>query len=88
MTKLHFGSKEYFEKQSEFWFKENSKHISERDAYKEQRDEFRLKAEAYERIEQAYFDNDNYSDEQFMELIEGTIKEVESDLESGSNVES
>ena len=39
MAKLHFGSKEYFEKQSEFWFKENSKHISERDAYKKQRDE-------------------------------------------------
>ncbi len=39
MTKLHFGSKEYFEKQSEFWFKENSKHISERNAYKKQRDE-------------------------------------------------
>lgn len=39
MAKLHFGSKEYFEKQSEFWFTENSKHISERDAYKKQRDE-------------------------------------------------
>ena len=39
MAGLHFGSKEYFEKQSEFWFKENSKHISERDAYKKQRDE-------------------------------------------------
>lgn len=39
MAELHFGSKEYFEKQSEFWFKENSKHISERDAYKNQRDE-------------------------------------------------
>lgn len=39
MAELHFGSKEYFEKQSEFWFKENSKHISERDAYKKQRDE-------------------------------------------------
>lgn len=85
MPKLHFGSKEYFEKQSEFWFKENSKHISERDAYKKQRDEFRLKAEAYERIEQAYFDNDNYSDEQFMELIEETIEEVSSDLERGSD---
>ena len=53
MTKLHFGSKEYFEKQSEFWFKENSKHISERNAYKKQLDELindmkevRKKAEA------------------------------------------
>ena len=34
MAGLHFGSKEYFEKQSEFWFKENSKHISERNVYK------------------------------------------------------
>ena len=39
MAELHFGSKEYFEKQSEFWFEENSKRISERDAYKKQRDE-------------------------------------------------
>ncbi|MCG1579485.1 hypothetical protein K4Q20_05895 [Staphylococcus epidermidis] len=54
----------------------------ERDSYCKQRDEFRLKAEAYEIIEQAYFDNDNYSDEQFMELIEETIEEVESDLEA------
>ena len=51
------------------------------EAVEEQRDEFRLKAAAYERIEQAYFDNDNYSDEQFMELIEETIEEVASDLE-------
>lgn len=57
MAKLHFGSKEYFEKQSEFWFKENSKHISERDAYKKQRDELindmqnvKRKAEAFDGI--------------------------------------
>lgn len=57
MAKLHFGSKEYFEKQSEFWFKENSKHISERDAYKKQRDELindiaeiKRKAEAFDEI--------------------------------------
>ncbi|WP_256219636.1 hypothetical protein [Staphylococcus hominis] len=57
MAKLHFGSKEYFEKQSEFWFKENSKHISERDAYKKQRDELindmveiRKKAEAFDEV--------------------------------------
>lgn len=49
--------------------------------------EIERKAEAYERIEQAYFDNDNYSDEQFMELIEETIEEVESGLERGSDVE-
>lgn len=57
-------------------------------AVRTQRDEFKLKASAYERIEQAYFDNDNYSDEQFMELIEETIEEVSSDLERGSDVES
>lgn len=57
MAELHFGSKEYFEKQSEFWFKENSKHISERDAYKKQRDELindmqnvKRKAEAFDEI--------------------------------------
>lgn len=61
MAKLHFGSKEYFEKQSEFWFKENSKHISERDAYKKQRDELindmvevRRKAEAFDLISNSY----------------------------------
>lgn len=58
MAELHFGSKEYFEKQSEFWFKENSKHISERDAYKKQRDELindmeevKRKARAFDEIE-------------------------------------
>lgn len=51
-------------------------------AVRKQRDEFRLKAAAYERIKQAYFDNDSYSDEQFMELIEETIEEVASDLEA------
>jgi len=50
-------------------------------AVRKQRDEFRLKASAYERIEQSYFDNDNYSDEQFMELIKETFEEVASDLE-------
>ncbi|MDS3991647.1 hypothetical protein [Staphylococcus capitis] len=57
MAELHFGSKEYFEKQSEFWFEENSKRISERDAYKKQRDELindmaevKKKAEAFDGI--------------------------------------
>ncbi|MCO6294991.1 hypothetical protein LZT97_04805 [Staphylococcus epidermidis] len=57
MAELHFGSKEYFEKQSEFWFEENSKRISERDAYKKQRDELindmaevKRKAEAFDGI--------------------------------------
>lgn len=63
MAKLHFGSKEYFEKQSEFWFKENSKHISERDAYKKQRDELindmaevKRKAEAFDEIKEYTLD--------------------------------
>lgn len=67
---------------SDWW-----KFRNERDAYKKQRDEFRLKAEAYERIEKAYFDNNNYSDEQFMELIEETIEGIESNLECDNNVE-
>lgn len=50
-------------------------------AVRKQRDEFRLKAAAYERIKQAFFDNGSYSDEQFMELIEETIEEVASNLE-------
>lgn len=59
MAELHFGSKEYFEKQSEFWFEENSKRISERDAYKKQRDELindmaevKRKAEAFDEIKE------------------------------------
>ena len=63
MAELHFGSKEYFEKQSEFWFKENSKHISERDAYKKQRDELindmaevKRKAEAFDEIKEYTLD--------------------------------
>lgn len=63
MAKLHFGSKEYFEKQSEFWFKENSKHISERDAYKKQRDELindmaevKRKAKAFDEIKEYTLD--------------------------------
>lgn len=59
MAKLHFGSKEYFEKQSEFWFKENSKHISERNVYKKQRDELindmtevKKKAEAWDKLKE------------------------------------
>lgn len=66
MAKLHFGSKEYFEKQSEFWFKENSKHISERDAYKKQRDELindmaevKRKAEAFDEIAVTVLSEDN-----------------------------
>ncbi|MCA4764692.1 hypothetical protein H8Z65_14180 [Mycobacterium avium subsp. hominissuis] len=61
MAELHFGSKEYFEKQSEFWFKENSKHISERDAYKKQRDELindmaevKRKAEILDKLEEMF----------------------------------
>lgn len=63
MAELHFGSKEYFEKQSEFWFTENSKHISERDAYKKQRDELindmqnvKRKAEAFDEIKEYTLD--------------------------------
>lgn len=70
MAKLHFGSKEYFEKQSEFWFKENSKHISERDAYKKQRDELindmaeiKKKAEAWDKLKEYVLDrNETFSD--------------------------
>lgn len=70
MAKLHFGSKEYFEKQSEFWFKENSKHISERDAYKKQRDELindmqnvKRKAEAWDKLKEYVLDrNETFSD--------------------------
>lgn len=88
MAKLHFGSKEYFEKQSEFWFKENSKHISERDAYKKQRDELindmaevKRKAEAFDEIVEIYDDVDNYTDSDLMDAIEDKI----SDLERGSD---
>ncbi|MCH4376204.1 hypothetical protein MKR23_08915 [Staphylococcus haemolyticus] len=56
MAKLHFGSKEYFEKQSEFWFEENSKHISERDAYKKQRDELINDMQHVKRKAEAWID--------------------------------
>ena len=78
MAKLHFGSKEYFEKQSEFWFKENSKHISERDAYKKQRDELindmvdiKRKAEAFDEIVKANDKSD--SPEDFGDLVWGIL---------------
>ncbi|WP_301402066.1 hypothetical protein [Staphylococcus haemolyticus] len=88
MAKLHFGSKEYFEKQSEFWFKENSKHISERDAYKKQRDELindmaevKRKAEAFDEMVKIYNQkNDLPSDEIYMKM-----GYCISDLERGSD---
>lgn len=88
MAKLHFGSKEYFEKQSEFWFTENSKHISERDAYKKQRDELindmrnvKRKAEAFDEMVKIYNQkNDLPSDEIYMEM-----GYCISDLERGSD---
>ncbi|WP_259343071.1 hypothetical protein [Staphylococcus haemolyticus] len=53
-------------KQSEFWFKENSKHISERDAYKKQCDELindmaeiKRKAEAFDEIVNALEESAN-----------------------------
>lgn len=96
MAKLHFGSKEYFEKQSEFWFKENSKHISERDAYKKQRDELindmaevKRKAEAFDLISNSYTTEieqaiKNKELNQCLFLLE----QILDDLERGSDVES
>ena len=91
MTKLHFGSKEYFEKQSEFWFKENSKHISERNAYKKQRDELindmqhvKRKAEAFDEIKELvnwFEENDRYE----FEGQVGKIIKIIKDLERGSD---
>ena len=53
--------KSILKKQSEFWFKENSKHISERDAYKKQRDELindmaevKRKAEILDKLEEMF----------------------------------
>lgn len=91
MAKLHFGSKEYFEKQSEFWFEENSKHISERDAYKKQRDELindmaevKRKAEAFDEIKELvswFEENDRYE----FEGQVGKIIKIIKDLERGSD---
>lgn len=82
MAKLHFGSKEYFEKQSEFWFKENSKHISERDAYKKQRDELindmaevKRKAEAFDEILDINIDKDELLSEEYIGKIQDVIQE-------------
>lgn len=82
MAKLHFGSKEYFEKQSEFWFKENSKHISERDAYKKQRDELindmeevKRKAEAFDEILDINIDKDELLSEEYIEKVNDVIQE-------------
>ena len=93
MAELHFGSKEYFEKQSEFWFKENSKHISERDAYKKQRDELindmaevKRKAEAYGKIKEAA-DSEKlngyllYDNERFIDRLCHVFDEIEADHE-------
>lgn len=91
MAELHFGSKEYFEKQSEFWFEENSKHISERDAYKKQRDELindmaevKKKAEAFDEIKELvnwFEENDRYE----FEGQVGKIIKIIKDLERGSD---
>lgn len=82
MAGLHFGSKEYFEKQSEFWFKENSKHISERDAYKKQRDELindmaevKKKAEAFDEILDINIDKDELLSEEYIEKVNDVIQE-------------
>ncbi|WP_199181803.1 hypothetical protein [Staphylococcus hominis] len=89
MAKLHFGSKEYFEKQSEFWFKENSKHISERDAYKKQRDELindmaeiKKKAEAFDEIAVTVLSEDNDVIKNMNNIV---TKIVINNLESGSD---
>lgn len=81
MAELHFGSKEYFEKQSEFWFEENSKRISERDAYKKQRDELindmaevKRKAEAFDEILDINVDKDEFLSEEYIEKIEDAIQ--------------
>ncbi|MBM0792671.1 hypothetical protein [Staphylococcus epidermidis] len=81
MAELHFGSKEYFEKQSEFWFEENSKRISERDAYKKQRDELindmaevKRKAEAFDEILDINVDKDEFLSEEYIEKIEDVIQ--------------
>ena len=82
MTKLHFGSKEYFEKQSEFWFKENSKHISERNAYKKQLDELindmtevKSKAKAFDEILDINIDKDELLSEEYIEKVNDVIQE-------------
>ena len=82
MAGLHFGSKEYFEKQSEFWFKENSKHISERDAYKKQRDELindmaevKKKAEAFDEILDINIDKDELLSEEYIKKVNDVIQE-------------
>ncbi|RIO61448.1 hypothetical protein BUZ42_02445 [Staphylococcus haemolyticus] len=60
------AQKSILKKQSEFWFKENSKHISERDAYKKQCDELindmaeiKRKAEAFDEIVNALEESAN-----------------------------
>lgn len=89
MAKLHFGSKEYFEKQSEFWFTENSKHISERDAYKKQRDELindmaevKRKAEAFDEIAVTVLSEDNDVIKNMNNIV---TKIVINNLERGSD---
>ena len=89
MAKLHFGSKEYFEKQSEFWFKENSKHISERDAYKKQRDELindmaevKRKAKAFDEIAVTVLSEDNDVIKNMNNIV---TKIVINNLERGSD---
>lgn len=95
MAKLHFGSKEYFEKQSEFWFKENSKHISERDAYKKQRDELindmaevKRKAKAFDLISNSYtVEIEQAIKNKELNQCLFLLEQILDDLESGSNEE-
>lgn len=70
MEELYLGLKEYFEKESQFWFEENLKHILERDSFRKQRDELindmaetKRKAEAFDEIDDL--------------IVNGTLKDRE-----------
>ncbi|UVD90690.1 MAG: hypothetical protein NRZ54_08775 [Staphylococcus haemolyticus] len=63
---MEHKSKEYFEKQSEYWFNECCKRMKERDEYKKQRDELindiadiKRKAEAFDEIVNAVDESAN-----------------------------
>ena len=92
MEELYFGLKEYFEKESQFWFEENMKHILERDSFRKQRDELindmaevKRKAEAFDEIVNAIEESANS-----YELVARIKLEVlkYQKLERGSDVQS
>ncbi|BGE83276.1 hypothetical protein [Staphylococcus petrasii] len=87
---MEHNSKEYFEKQSEYWFNECCKRMKERDELIADMQEVKLKAEAFDEIKANLyhvFDLEKYDtlDYKDCQTLREIFEEVENDLERGSD---